>query len=487
MVVMAEQADLSAAAALTAKEAKGEYVFKALRETAERTQGALLNLLDTLGVSYRAYYVTNSIAVEGNRAVVNALAANPLVDRLEPNAAITVDLPRPAAVEGFNLERPVTVPWNIAQINADAVWAMGHTGQGFVVANQDTGFQWDHPALKSQYRGWNGVTADHNFHWWDAIHADIDGLKNRCGLSSPVPCDDLGHGTHTLGTAVGDDGGANQIGVAPGARWIGCRNMDFGTGRPSTYLECFEFFLAPWDLNRQHANPALAPHVISNSWGCPSSELCTGSSLLSAVNNIRAAGILVAVAAGNYGPACATLHDEPSFFEAATTVGATNRRGVIAWFSSRGPVVADASNRIKPDLSAPGQSIRSSLPGNGYVELSGTSMATPHLVGAVALFLSARPAYSGDVEALEDVFFHSALRRTTRSSCGGVPGDQIPNNAYGWGRLDVLAAVNAASPESANRLAMPAPMTPGQTSMPRRRLAGEGALKSGPGSIRTPW
>ena len=91
-----------------------------------------------------------------------------------------------------------------------------------------------------------------------------------------MPCDDNGHGTHTTGTTSGDDGtpGVNQIGVAPGAKWIGCRNMDQNVGRPETYTECFEFFIAPWDLNHQSPNPTLRPHVMNNSWGCPASELC---------------------------------------------------------------------------------------------------------------------------------------------------------------------------------------------------------------------
>ena len=63
-----------------------------------------------------------------------------------------------------------------------------------------------------------------------------------------APCDDKGHGTHTIGTAIGDDGMGNQIGMAPGAKWIGCRNMDQGNGTPARYIECMEFFLAPYPV-----------------------------------------------------------------------------------------------------------------------------------------------------------------------------------------------------------------------------------------------
>ena len=103
----------------------------------------------------------------------------------------------------------------------------------------------DHPALKASYRGWDGSTADHNYNWHDAITSGNGGV---CGLDSPEPCDDYGHGTHTMGTMIGNDmdsaepgwpnDAANAIGVAPGARWIGCRNMDVGNGTPTTYMDC---------------------------------------------------------------------------------------------------------------------------------------------------------------------------------------------------------------------------------------------------------
>ena len=168
---------------------------------------------------------------------------------------------------------PQGVEWNIIKVKAPDVWAMGFTGQGVVIGGQDTGYQWDHPALINQYRGWNGTSADHDYNWHDAIHEDAGG--NPCGYNSPFPCDDYGHGTHTMGTMVGDDGGANQIGMAPGARWIGCRNMDNGVGSPATYAECYQWFVAPTALDGSEPRPDLAPDVINNSWGCPPSEGCT--------------------------------------------------------------------------------------------------------------------------------------------------------------------------------------------------------------------
>ncbi len=205
-------------------------------------------------------------------------------------------------------------------MHAPDVWAQGFTGQGAVVGGQDTGYQWDHPALINQYRGWNGTTADHNYNWHDAIHSG----GGVCGANSPEPCDDSGHGTHTMGTMVGDDGAGNQIGMAPGARWIGCRNMDQGNGTPATYSECYQWFIAPTDLNDLNPDPSKAPDVINNSWSCPLSEGCTDPNVLLAdVEAVRAAGILTVHSAGNSGPTCSTVDTPAAIYDASFTVGAT--------------------------------------------------------------------------------------------------------------------------------------------------------------------
>ena len=152
----------------------------------------------------------------------------------------------------------------MAKINAPQVWAAGFNGQGVTIAGEDTGYRWDHPALKPQYRGWDGNAADHNYHWHDAIHS----ANASCPADSPQPCDDHGHGTHPAGTFAGDDHSTHQVGVAPGAKWIGCRNMNAGNGTPATYIECMEWMLAPTNLKGNNPNPDLAPDIVSNSWGC---------------------------------------------------------------------------------------------------------------------------------------------------------------------------------------------------------------------------
>lgn len=441
IVLLAEQADLSAAAQLPTKLEKGEYVYRRLTETAERTQPALRARLDALGVAYRPYWIANMIWVRGDEHVIEALAQRPDVAGLHANPRVR--LAEPAQDDRPPLA-PAAVEWNIQRVNAPDLWAQGYQGQGVVVAGQDTGYEWDHPALIEHYRGWSGGAADHNYNWHDAIHDTSS--QNVCGSDAPEPCDDHGHGTHTLGTMVGDDGGSNQIGMAPGAEWIGCRNMENGVGTPTTYSECFQWFLAPTDLDGQNANPALAPHVINNSWGCPPSEGCTDPTVLqTVVENVRAAGIAVVVSAGNSGPFCESVDDPVAIYDASFTVGATTSSDAIASFSSRGPVTIDGSGRLKPDISAPGYSIRSSTLDGAYGYNSGTSMASPHVAGLVALLISADPSLAGDVDALEWMITRGALHLTSTQDCGDLSGSEIPNNVYGWGRIDALAALQTAT------------------------------------------
>jgi len=277
----------------------------------------------------------------------------------------------------------------------------------------------------------------------DAIHA---GNSNPCGNDSPVPCDDDGHGTHTTGTAVGDDGAGNQIGMAPGAKWIACRNeVDDDTGTPASYLECMEFFLAPYPVHGtpNEADPSKAPDITSNSWGCFPQFGCSPRTLQAAVEAQVAAGIMMVVAAGNDGPNCSTVIYPPCIYEAAYTVGALETgTDSIAYFSSRGPVMIDQSNRIKPNITAPGTETRSSYntSDDAYYSSTGTSMASPHVAGAVALLWSARPELQNDISSTRSVLDRAAVHILDGVCDGGPP--VTPNNTYGNGRLDILAAVN---------------------------------------------
>ncbi len=438
-VVLADQADLSGAAALATKAEKGRYVHDALWNKSETTQRPILQWLRERGIEHRSFYIVNAIWVKGTREIAEALAARPDVVRVEGNPHIQNVIPQPNAIAqtASQPQKPETIEPGINYTHAPDVWALGFRGQGITVAGADTGQRWTHNALKPHYRGWDGQNANHNYNWHDSIH---DSIGNPCGNNSPFPCDDSGHGTHTIGTAIGDDGMGNQIGMAPGAKWIGCRNMDQGNGTPERYLECMEFFLAPYPIGGGQGDPLKAPDITTNSWTCPPSQGCSPDTLRAAVEAQVAAGIMVVVGAGGGGPNCSTIQDPPSIYAASYTVGALNTgQDVVANFSSRGPVTIDASNRIKPDISAPGTNTRSSYNGSDsdYAILSGTSMATPHIAGAMALLWCARPQLRHNISQSRTEL-NEAAHFIAYKQCG-TPGP--PNNVAGWGRVDILAAV----------------------------------------------
>jgi subtilisin family serine protease len=240
--------------------------------------------------------------------------------------------------------------------------------------------------------------------------------------------------------------------VAPGAKWIGCRNMDQGNGTPARYIECMQWMLAPTDLNGQNPDPDLAPDVISNSWTCPSSEGCTvGDELEQAVDNVVAGGIFFVAAAANDGPDCSTITNPPAIYDASFVIGATDTQDRLADFSSRGPVVG--SDLIRPDVSAPGVNVVSSYPPSTYATLSGTSMATPHVAGTVALMVSVFAGLRGEPALIAD-----NLRRATitdgitdpyNSGCGGLTMQDWPNDQAGYGRVDAYYAALIAQSERA--------------------------------------
>jgi hypothetical protein len=436
-VWMTEKADLSPAAALQTKEEKGRFVFETLVETAERTQGALRESLAAQGVDYQAFYIANKILVRGgDQALLASIAARPDVAQITANHQFQLEEPF------IDQEAPISteaVEPNLTFINVDDVWAMGYDGSGTVMAGNDTGLDEDHPAIAPHYRGClnppSCTSEDHNYNWWDAT-----------GTYPTDPWDGFGHGTHTTGTMVGDDGGTNQIGVAPGAQTIHCKNMtDGGSGSDATFTECFEWDLAPWDLSGNNPDPGMAPDAINNSWGYWGGNQ---PQFRDEIQALHAAGILVEVSAGNEGDlaGCASLRSPGDYWEVLTT-GSINHAspwpGTITGFSSRGP--SDLDGDYFPDIMAPGENIRSSVPGGDYEGgWSGTSMAGPHATALVGLMWSACPAFAGRVYDTIDLIISTATPLTgqTGLNCGGDYVDG-PNNDWGYGTIDALAAVQA--------------------------------------------
>lgn len=474
LVMLVQQADLSGAQAIADKTAKGTFVYEQLTAVAQQSQAPLLAQLAAMGITeIRPFWITNMVLVRGDLDTIATIAQRDDVAYLYANPQIALDVLPPLPESGLKETAVGTVSaveWNIGKIGADLAWAAGFTGQGVVIGGQDTGYDWDHPALINQYRGWGGSAADHNYNWHDAIHTLT--FANICGVDTVEPCDDFSssHGTHTMGTMVGNNlpptdpnwptAAENAIGVAPGAKWIGCRNMEIGNGTPARYTECYEWFVAPYPLGGDpmtDGDPSKAPHVINNSWGCPPSEGCSAAILEAVANNVRAAGIVTVHAAGNSGSACGTVQDPAATYAASFTVGATDSSDAIASFSSRGPSTFDGG--LKPDIVAPGVNISSTVrvTSGSYGLNSGTSMAAPHVAGLVALLISAKPTLAGDVDAIEAIMRDTAVPLTSSQGCGGDAVDAVPNNVFGYGRIDAFKPILQFFP---NKLYLPFSIRP---------------------------
>jgi subtilisin family serine protease len=414
-----DRADLSAAAAVDDWVERGAGVAAALRATARASQERVRALLDAEGASYEPFWATNAIYVhDGTEELAAAVAARPEVASLHAPTAYAPPDPE----EGSQVRTAAAVEWGIANVRADQVWEQyGVRGAGITVANIDTGVQFSHPALVEQYRGnLGGGAFDHDYNWFDAAA--------RCG---GAPCDGNGHGTHTMGTMAGDGGEGNRIGMAPDVTWIaanGCCPSD------AALVASGQWMLEPTDVEGGNPDASKRPHVINNSWG---SEIPSNDPFMEdVVRGWEASGIFGAWSNGNIGPACRTS-SAPGSRIASYSTGAYDVTNTIADFSSRG---AGQDGDVKPNISAPGVDVRSSVPGGGYQSASGTSMAAPHVAGAVALLWSAAPALIGDVAGTRARLDASAIDAPD-DRCGGTAAD---NSVYGEGRLDALALLDAA-------------------------------------------
>lgn len=442
---------------------RGEYVYKKCKEAHESAKAYLM----TLGVTVLEDFVVSNSFLIGNvsQGIVDALSRREDVLEVHTNLPFRADVPDPGIMDDDDdaLGTPLThsfirglwekvtnaVQWNIKKIGADRVWAIvddQSRGAGMVYAVADTGIDYKHPNIAQRYRGLNNSTGEyrHDYSWWDGVRKPVRGQtsNSRCPVASPVPCDDTGHGTHVTGIAIGSDG----YGVAPDARWIGCRNMDNGVGSTSTYLACLQFFAIPVDLNGENPRPDLRPHAVGNSYGCPDDEGCSKHAMTAAFQTLKAMGVFMAVSAGNEGPGCSTVNAPPAVELDALVVGAVNSKDQLASFSSRGPVIVIKGHVYrKPDIVAPGVEIQGPYPGNTYRALSGTSMAGPHIGGAALLVMALCPSYERDMEAIADLLTSTAvpLLPLAGSLCGGDTPQTIPNNHYGYGRLDLWAAINS--------------------------------------------
>lgn len=437
--------DLSAVRGTKAE--RGAQVIAALHETAERTQGNVVALLEQRGLKVERFWVVNALLVhEASLEDVRALQALPEVIELRGRFAATLQqaggtLPNSVALL-MAAQPDATVAWGVTFTKATDVWTQYNIrGEGIVVANIDTGVQWDHPALKPQYRGWNGSTVDHNYAWY----APTITATTACSGAALAPCDWNNHGTHTMGTMVGDTRGGDTgvvTGMAPRATWMACMGCDTPPNQCSdeALTVCAQWFLAPTDLNGNHPDPTKAPDIINNSWGDTG-----GNPWYEAyVNAWVAAGIFPAFSAGNSGSGCSTT-GSPGDYALAFASAAVDSSGTVGSFSSRGPGLMPGVS-MKPDIAAPGVSVYSTIRGSSYGTMSGTSMASPHTAGAVALVWAANSALRGQVANTFALLRQTARASSSEGNCGKPAGTvgPVPNYTYGYGYLDALAAVEAA-------------------------------------------
>lgn len=393
-------------------------VIATLQQTAAATQVGVLQTMDRLEAAgemtaVRPLWIVNSIAASGNLTAALAIASLPevsevrldtIIQQIQPTDSPTATLlSAPTAI----VTGPVS-SWGIERVKAPYVWhGLGIDGSGVTVAIMDTGVDWQHPDLAENYRGnLGGGLFDHSGSWFNAVVP-----------TDTIPGDDIGHGTHVAGTAVGHNG----LGVAPGANWIAVNVADpLGFIFESDVHRGFEWLLAP------NGDTTLAPDVVNNSWG---SNL-PNTLFTDDIAALQAANIKVVFSAGNAGPFTGTI-GYPAGYPNVLSVGASDDIDEVAWFSSRGP--SEQTDDPKPWIVAPGTQIYSALPSDGYGLNNGTSMAAPHVVGTIALLLHANPSLTQD--EINQILAETAVPISTTH----------PNHDSGWGLLDSYAAVASQS------------------------------------------
>lgn len=413
---------------------RSEKVVAALKAKAAATQGEVIDFLKKQpGIelqSVNGYWINNIVFAKVSSEVVKKLQINPAVEKIDLNGKLMMTEVAEESCE-FMPPIPNGAEPGLKAINAHKLWELGYTGRTRLALGADTGIDPSHPALKNQYRG---AYFDESLTWFDSPG------ENNNGSTSPFDCGD--HGTHTIGTILGIDRLTNDtIGVAPNATWIGAKIICGNDTGTEDNIGSFQ-----WAINPDGDSSTVTdiPDVINNSWWDPQEDDECNSVYVDVLQAMEAVGIAVIFSAGNSGPAAGTVtsphninYDLVNLF----AVGALNGSRSdfpIAGFSSRGPsecVQTDSalnlmSLNIKPEVSAPGVDVRSSVPG-GYGNKSGTSMAAPHVCGAILLLREAFPYLTG--RDLKFALYNSAV------DLGALGED----NTYGTGIIDVKAAYDS--------------------------------------------
>lgn len=419
-------------------------VVRALQSTAERTQAPLLQQLNSMEEvkEIHSFFIMNIIYVKTTKNVLEKIKYFPEIKKITLDKKFEVTWPERVTenedvftetikdfqsslevsneTSNLSYEEDSTIEWNIKQINAPRVWEeYGVTGSGVVVGMIDSGASWTHEALRDKWRGYNPANPSNpnpEGNWLDAV----EGRSMPYDISIP-------HGTHVLGTILGQDPeGRNKIGVAPDAKWIAARAFTEEGGQRSWLLEAGQFMLAP------NGDYSLAPDIINNSWGGgPGKDEWYRPMVQAWVD----AQILPVFASGNEYSTVATPANYPESF----AVGAVDRHNELADFSNVGPAPYP-EQPTKPDVVAPGVSIRSSIPGGYQGGWNGTSMAAPHIAGVAALLRSIDPTIS--VIEMENILRETATPITDSKYTN------VPNYGYGYGLVDAYEAVSVIAPSA---------------------------------------
>lgn len=413
------------------REERQEFVVDALKDIADVSQRSIireLGIYTTESVcNIVSLWLANAVYCEATPSVISHIASRSDVTVIERAAHENAGLIYPYDVRDATPEElGKAITWSVTKINADDVWALGYNGSGVIVGVIDTGTDYNHMDLHNNM--WHDTAAGYHY-GWDFYNGDDD------------PMDDHGHGTHTSGSVCGYGTEGTETGVAPGATCMALR-INYYSGGEYTWIQAMEF------------GTDNGASVLTMSLGAPGTGNAT---LRTAEENLLTAGVYHSVAAGNSGPGAGTILSSgdcpPPWFHpnqtyhggrsAVVTVGSTNSSDVIAGSSSRGPVgwwgsvspwndYSDTEPLIDPDICGPGVDVVSTCWGGGYTTMSGTSMATPHIAGVAALILDANPALS--VAKIDSIIEVTSLDL-------GASGK---DNTYGAGRVDALAAVQAA-------------------------------------------
>jgi subtilisin family serine protease len=381
----------------TTRAARRHALLQALQAKASTSQAPLRARLRALAARGQVaattpLWVVNGISVSATAAVIRELAARPDVASIAAD-----DVP---VVPTAGTPEP-----NLVAVQAPAMWDLGHTGQGVVVATLDSGVDVSHPDLAGRWRG--GTNS-----WYDPY-----------GQHPTTPVDLTGHGTATTGVIVGGDAGGTSIGMAPGATWIAAKIFnDQGAATATAIHQAFQ-----WVLDPDH-DPATndAPQIVNGSWSIGAGPGCD-LSFQPDLQALRAADIVPVFAAGNYGPG-GSSSVSPANYPEALAVGAVTNAGQIYAYSGRGPSTCGGRTGQYPDLVAPGVNILTSERYGLYQVASGTSLSAPHAAGALALLRGALPGLTTDRA-------QAALTATATDL-----GPSGPDDAFGYGRFDVLAA-----------------------------------------------